>query len=48
MALPLTLICMLIYYLVVGGASSTGKNGGVILEEVLEAAPKWKVLRVSE
>ncbi|XP_021673160.2 DNA repair endonuclease UVH1 isoform X1 [Hevea brasiliensis] len=27
------------------GASSTGTNSEVILEEVLEAAPKWKVLR---
>ncbi|XP_065856761.1 DNA repair endonuclease UVH1 isoform X1 [Euphorbia lathyris] len=27
------------------GTSSTDPNGGIILEEVLEAAPKWKVLR---
>lgn len=28
--------------------SSTSANGGVVLEEVLEEPPKWKVLRVSE
>ncbi|XP_027360566.1 DNA repair endonuclease UVH1 isoform X2 [Abrus precatorius] len=28
-----------------GGTSSTGSNAGSVLEEVLEEAPKWKVLR---
>ncbi|XP_050227459.1 DNA repair endonuclease UVH1 isoform X2 [Mercurialis annua] len=27
------------------GTSSSNPNGGVVLEEVLEASPKWKVLR---
>ncbi|KAE9606870.1 hypothetical protein Lal_00026102 [Lupinus albus] len=29
----------------VDGASSTSSNAGLVLEEVLEEAPKWKVLR---
>ncbi|KAJ4712620.1 DNA repair endonuclease UVH1 [Melia azedarach] len=28
-----------------GGSSSTSTDGGVVLEEILEEAPKWKVLR---
>lgn len=32
----------------VDGASSTSSNAGLVLEEVLEEAPKWKVLRVSQ
>ena len=29
-------------------SEATNTNGNVVLEEVLEEAPKWKVLRVSE
>lgn len=32
----------------VDGTSSSSSNAGLILEEVLEEAPKWKVLRVSQ
>lgn len=32
----------------VGGTSSASTSSGLVLEEVLEEAPKWKVLRVSE
>jgi len=28
--------------------ASTSSNHGIVLEEVLEEAPKWKVLRVSQ
>lgn len=43
-------------YLSESGASLSNKTGGgrmqsnvgVVLDEVLEEAPKWKVLRVSE
>lgn len=32
----------------VGGTSSTSTSSRIVLDEVLEEAPKWKVLRVSE
>lgn len=32
----------------IDGTSSSSSNAGLILEEVLEEAPKWKVLRVSQ
>lgn len=32
----------------VGGETTTNVATGVVLEEVLEEAPKWKVLRVSD
>ena len=35
-------------YVAVGGTSSASTSSGLVLEEVLEEAPKWKVLRVSE
>lgn len=35
-------------YVAVGSASSASTSSGLVLEEVLEEAPKWKVLRVSE
>lgn len=35
-------------YMTDKGTSSLSTNNGVLLEEVLEEAPKWKVLRVSE
>lgn len=38
----------LIACVAVHGTSSTSSNTGLILEEVLEEAPKWKVLRVSQ
>lgn len=31
-----------------GGSSLTSTNATTVLDEVLEEAPKWKVLRVSE
>lgn len=37
-------ISILFSYVDVGGTSTTS----VVLDEVLEEAPKWKVLRVSE
>lgn len=35
-------------YVTVGGTSSTSTSSRIVLDEVLEEAPKWKVLRVSE
>lgn len=35
-------------YVAAGGASSSSAGSGLVLEEVLEEAPKWKLLRVSE
>jgi hypothetical protein len=35
-------------FLAADGTSSSTTSSGVVLEEVLEEAPKWKVLRVSE
>lgn len=32
----------------IAGTSSTSTSNGVVLQEVLEESPKWKVLRVSE
>lgn len=32
----------------VGGETATNVATGVVVEEVLEEAPKWKVLRVSD
>lgn len=42
------LIFMLDVCVAVDGTSSTSSNPGIVLEEVLEEAPKWKVLRVSQ
>lgn len=35
-------------YVEAGGSSSSNTNISIVLDEVLEEAPKWKVLRVSE
>lgn len=35
-------------YVAAGGASSSSAGSKLVLEEVLEEAPKWKLLRVSE
>lgn len=42
------LIFILDVCVAVDGSSSTSSNPGIVLEEVLEEAPKWKVLRVSQ
>lgn len=40
--------CRLLVHVAIAGTSSTGTSNGVVLEEVLEEPPKWKVLRVSK
>lgn len=48
MAFFYCLIYILVACVAVDGTPATSSNSGVVLEEVLEEAPKWKVLRVSQ